>query len=364
METKNVIIVSSGTGGHIYPGIVLAKELKEEGYTSIFFINDNCTSIEILKASGFGYIRFNMIGMPRKISISIFTFMIKIKITFLKSLIKIITLKPVAVIGMGGYLAVPSIVAAKILKKKTFIHEQNTIPGKANIFLNRIVKKTFITFQYSAKYFKNGGVIISGYPVRKDILALSKEKAIKVFNLKNNIFTVLVFAGSLGSVNLNKIVCETFLDLSVENKIQILHIAGFKNYGKLQQRVRLSPNYRVFDYIYNIADAYAVSDIVICRSGAGTVFELKSLNKRAILIPYPYATDNHQYWNAKEIQKDGEVIIIEEKNLTKELLSKSMYFVKNNIKKIILNDTADTTSDSMKLPQRLIVEEIIKCIRS
>ena len=131
---KNIIIASSGTGGHIYPGIALAKEFKKNDYNPIFFVTNNEISIEILKNNGFKYIFFNLSGMPRKISFSFVIFLAKLFLSFLKALKYIVILKPLFVIGTGGYISVPVVFAATILKKKTFIHEQNSLPGKANIF--------------------------------------------------------------------------------------------------------------------------------------------------------------------------------------------------------------------------------------
>jgi UDP-N-acetylglucosamine--N-acetylmuramyl-(pentapeptide) pyrophosphoryl-undecaprenol N-acetylglucosamine transferase len=357
MGNRNIIIVSSGTGGHIYPGIALAEEFKNKGYNPVFFISSNAASLEILKNSGFEYIAFNVSGMPRKISFLFIVFLFKMKFAFFKALKKIIKLNPLVVIGTGGYVTVPVLFAAKVLQKKTFIHEQNAVPGKANILLNRITDKTFINFRSSEKYFKNKNTILSDYPVRKDILSISKEKTLQKLKLKSGVFTILVFGGSLGAVKLNEIACETLLELSFKSKIQVLHITGSKNYIKIQEKVKGNPGYRVFGYMHDIGSAYAVSDIAICRSGAGTVFELRALNKPAILVPYPHATDDHQYWNAKEIEEDGKVIIMEEKNLTKENLCNAVYVLRENIK----NNMSENIT---KFSCELMFEEIIKCIES
>ncbi|GMO64338.1 MAG: undecaprenyldiphospho-muramoylpentapeptide beta-N-acetylglucosaminyltransferase [Endomicrobiia bacterium] len=355
MKNKNIIIASSGTGGHIYPGIALAEEFKNKGYDPIFFISNNPISSEILKNSQFKYIKFNISGMPRKISFNFLIFLIKTKFSFFKALKQIIKLNPLAVIGTGGYMAIPVLIAAKILSKKKFIHEQNAIPGKANILLNKIVDKTFVSLPSSKKNLKN--TIVSGCPIRKDLLLVSKKKALLELKLKDGIFTILVFAGSLGATRFNEIICKILLDLYIEDKFQVLHIVGSESYIKIQEKVKSNPDYRVFDYMHNIANAYATSNIVICRSGASTILELEALDKSAILVPYPYATNNHQYWNAKEIEKNGKVIIIEEKNLTEENLSKAIYTIKKNTRN-------NAVKDIIKFPQELIVNEIIKCIKS
>jgi UDP-N-acetylglucosamine--N-acetylmuramyl-(pentapeptide) pyrophosphoryl-undecaprenol N-acetylglucosamine transferase len=177
--------------------------------------------------------------------------------------------------------------------------------------------------------------------------------------LENKVFTFLIFGGSLGAVKLNEVACDTFLDLSIKDKFQILHITGRKSYNEIQKKVKTNKSYRIFEYMHNIANAYAASDIIICRSGAGSVFEIKVLDKPAILVPYPYATDNHQYWNAKEVEQDGKIVIIEEKNLTKENLTNAIYTL---IKNRVANNKA--VNNAVKFPQELIFKEIIKCIKS
>ncbi|MDR1418451.1 MAG: undecaprenyldiphospho-muramoylpentapeptide beta-N-acetylglucosaminyltransferase [Endomicrobium sp.] len=357
MKYKNIIIASSGTGGHIYPGIALAREFKKNGYNPIFFITDNKISMEILQSNGFEYILLNFSGMPRKISFSFIIFLLKLKLSLLKVLKHILVLQPLAVIGTGGYVSVPVIVASKILKKKTFIHEQNTVPGKANRFLNKLVDKTFISFECSKKYFNNTNLVVSGYPIREEVLHTSKAEALKKLCVLDNIFTVLVFGGSLGAIKLNDIACKTLLNLSKIKQMQVIHVTGDKNYLQMLKCIESNKNYKVFKYMHNIYDAYAVSDIVICRCGAGTIFELKALNKPAVIIPYPYATDNHQYCNAKEVEEDKKFIIIEEKNLTEEKLSEIVEILYSNL-------NTKKNKSFYKFPQELMFKEIIQCIKS
>ncbi|MDR2818180.1 MAG: hypothetical protein LBB37_01900, partial [Endomicrobium sp.] len=245
----------------------------------------------------------------------------------------------------------------KTLGKKIFIHEQNTIPGKANILLNKIADETFVSFSFSTKYFKNKNLVVSGYPVRKDILSVSKNDALKMLSLNDNIFTVLIFGGSLGAVKLNEVTCKALLRFISSKEMQVIHITGAKDFARIQDIVGVRTNYRIFNYMHNIAYAYAACDMVISRSGAGTVFELKALGKTAILIPYPYATDNHQYWNAKEIEEKGKVKVIEEKDFTEKNLLEAVEILKINAKKAAVKNI-------VKQPQEIIYEEITKCIKS
>ena len=357
MENKklNVIIAASGTGGHIYPGIAIAREFKERGYNPVFFVSGNAASAEIIKNSGFEYAVFKISGLPKIFSFGFIKFCVQMPLCFFKALIRISNIKPVAVIGTGGYMSVPVIFAAKILGKKTFIHEQNVIPGKANRFLNGAVDKTFISFKSSDIYFKRKNTVFFGYPVRKEIAGVSKKEACAKFNLDENIFTLLIFGGSLGAVKLNEIAFSAAELLSLKEKIQVIHITGHKGYEEIKAKAAGKDYYNVYPYMHDIFDAYAASCAVICRSGAGTLFELTALNKPAVLVPYPYAADNHQFHNAKEAEAWGNFIVIEESKLTPENLLDAV--------KELRKPRKDTLGGAYKFPQGAIVEEILKGIK-
>ena len=350
---KTIIIASSGTGGHIYPGIAVARELESKGFKPVFFISSNPASLGIIKNEGYEYVAFNLSGMPRKASFSFIVFCVKLFFAFLKSFRYILKLKPQAVFGTGGYISVPVIFAGRILGKKTYLHEQNSVAGIANRFLSLIVSKVFISFESSAKYFKRKNFVLCGYPIRKDILGISKEEACKELGIDKNIFTVLIVGGSLGAAKLNEIAFNAIMSLR-ESKalaaIQVIHITGNANYTEIKEKAANLVHYNVFPYMHDIKHAYAASDAVISRAGAGAVFELKSLNKPAVLIPYPYATDNHQFYNAKELEG---AIVIEEKDLTPQNLCEAVVKLKNTPK------TAETKQEAKPLPQETIVKQII-----
>jgi len=366
VENKNVIIAASGTGGHIYPGISLAKEFRDNGYQVMFFISNNEASENIMKNSGFDFVTFNLSGMPRGFSIRFVSFFFKLIFSFFKSLKLISKIKPAAVIGTGGYISVPPVFAAKILKIKTFIHEQNVFPGVANKLLNRIADITFVSFKDSEKYFKRKKIFFSGYPVRKDISGISKFDVCRKFNFENDIFTILIFGGSLGAAKINEIAFDAVKELSLKEKTQTLHITGQKNHDYIRSKNCNEASYKIFDYMHDIRDAYAASDIVICRAGAGTVFELKMLKKSAVLIPYPSASDNHQFYNAKEIEKDGVVEIIDEKNLSVSALVSLIEKLKSNQNKQIVSNSecSQAKLPIESFPQEIIFGEIKKCIES
>jgi UDP-N-acetylglucosamine--N-acetylmuramyl-(pentapeptide) pyrophosphoryl-undecaprenol N-acetylglucosamine transferase len=348
VDGKNIIVAASGTGGHIYPGIAVARELEIKGFKPVFFISRNFASLEIMKNEGFEYVAFNLSGMPRKFSLSFAVFCFKLFFASVKSFKYILKLKPRAVFGTGGYISFPAVLAAWVLRKKTYIHEQNSVAGAANRFLNLIASKTFISFAGSEKYFKKKNLVLSGYPVRKDILEVSKAEALEKLGLSQNVFTVLIFGGSLGAAKLNETGVKAAALLSLKENIRVLHIAGQKNYDEISALTKGVKDYKVFSYMHDIKYAYAASDAVICRAGAGTVFELKALNKPAVLVPYPYATGNHQFYNAKELEN---AFVIEEKNLTPENLCEALTKLKNAPEKAVMAKTV--------LPPREIIADWI-----
>jgi UDP-N-acetylglucosamine--N-acetylmuramyl-(pentapeptide) pyrophosphoryl-undecaprenol N-acetylglucosamine transferase len=355
---KYIIISSSGTGGHIYPAILLAEEFKEVGYNIVFFINITSISLEIIKKYNFEYILFNIPEIQYKNPFLFILFFFKIIFVFFKSLTKILFLNPHFLINTGGFISIPVVFAAKIFNKKIFTHEQNVIPGKANIFLSKLSNKIFINFKKTEKFFNKKKSFVFGCPIRKCMVNISKKKAIEDLKLKNNLFTILIFGGSLGSKKINEITCKTIIELFNEFEFQVLHITGINFFRDVKKTAKGLKNYKIFDYMHDISKAYAVSDIIICRSGACTVSEIKYLNKSSILIPYKHATDNHQYWNAKEIEKKNKTIIIEEKNFNEEELKKSICFLFLNLKKFVDKNIVNFNT----LPQKLIFKEIMKTI--
>lgn len=352
---KKLIIAASGTGGHIYPGISAAEELKELGFEPVFFLGNNAASTEIIKNSGFDRVSFNMSGMPRKFSFAFITFCFKTLFSIFKSMKYILKNKPAAVLGMGGYISVPAVIAGKLLGKKTYIHEQNTVPGAANKLLNRICFETFLSFESSEKYFKKKNLLLTGYPIRKNILSVTKKQGLEKLRLEEGVFTVLVFGGSLGAARLNTIAFDAMELIAAGENIQVAHISGFANFEEMKAKAERKKYYKVFNYIHDMAYAYAASDIVVCRSGAGTVFELKALDKSAVLVPYPYATDNHQLYNAKETELAGKIRIIEEKDLNAAILKDAVISLRKS-------ENTEGRREKYIFPQEIIAGKILKDI--
>ena len=358
---KNILIAVSGTGGHVYPGIALAYELKNEGYNPVFVVNNNKNgvSLNIVKNSGYDYTILDFKAPPRKISFDMILFPFKfIKVLFnANSILK--EIKPKVVIGMGAYLSFPILLVARIKNISTLIHEQNSVPGLANKILSLFVNKVAISFKETGKYFNKRKTVFTSNPIRKDIFNIKREDAAKKMNIASNVFTIFVFGGSLGATKLNNIMFDVskILYEKYKEKIQIIHILGKNDFQTLSKKYEtIEYNKYVVEYMNDIGNAYACSDILICRAGAGTVKEVEMYNLPALFIPFPYATANHQYFNAKSVEQKNLREVIEEKNITKEQI---INFIENK-----MTDKIDTDRIIIpkSFPQELLAKEVLKLI--
>jgi UDP-N-acetylglucosamine--N-acetylmuramyl-(pentapeptide) pyrophosphoryl-undecaprenol N-acetylglucosamine transferase len=236
------------------------------------------------------------------------------------------------------------------------IHEQNALPGMTNRMLASFADTVALSFEESKPYFPGKRTVVTGNPVRKDLFKNPVMETYARFGIVDNRFTIMVFGGSQGAAGINRAVvgsCE-FLK-QIKDKIQFLHISGAKDYHFVRQEYQEKgiPG-SVYAYTHEIGEAYAVSDLIICRSGATTVAELKILNKQAVLVPFPFATANHQEFNARALEKEGKARVIIEKDLTPRLLAD------------IISEAfkAPKNAGALKLPsvfpQELLAAEVMK----
>ena len=228
---KNVLIVVSGTGGHVYPGTALAYELKKAGFNPVFTVNDNKNgvSLKIVKESGYEYKILNFKAPARKISLRMFLFPFNLIKAFFDAKKMLDELKPKAVAGMGAYLSFPVLSAAKLKKIPTLIHEQNSVPGLANRILAKFVTRVAVSFKSSQKYFNKAKTVFTSNPVRRDIFDISRAEAATKLNLNPNVFTVFIFGGSLGASKLNNVMIDVAKDLYSmhKNEIQFIRLLDY-----------------------------------------------------------------------------------------------------------------------------------------
>lgn len=322
-ENKKIIIAAGGTGGHLYPGLMLARELKKRGADTLFIIRSADPAKNILENEKVSYSEIPIRGMPRKMSLQFFTFIYRLIRSFFLSVKLLREACPDAVVGMGGYISFPVVIAAVYTGIPVLIHEQNYIPGFSNRLLSYVTGTVALSFDASIKYFRRMKTVVTGNPVRSELFDVEPSAAYAALNLDPSRFTVLVFGGSQGASGLNRITAESLAHLAhVKDKIQFIHLSGVKDVKWVTDEYNNRGfKSRVFDYMHEMGTTLAAADLVICRSGATTVAELALLKKKAILVPYPHATADHQWYNASLLAATGQAEVIREKDLTPSLLA-------------------------------------------
>ena len=328
-----VVISAGGTGGHIYPALAIINKIKEMEPDSEFLYigTHNRMEKDIIPKYNIPFEQIEIYGFNRKNMFKNVKAVLCISraIKRCRKLIK--KFNPDIVIGVGGYVSVPVIYSAKKLGYKTFIHEQNSTPGKANKFLEKYTDMIFVSFESSKKYFKTKNIVFTGNPCSED--AIKKEKIDKsMLGLNKNKKLVLFVMGSLGSSKMNNYLYKTMS--SFENKdYEILFVTGKDSYEEMSKKT-YPKNVKVVPFIDEITRVMKVTDVIVSRAGATTLSEIISLNVPSILVPSPYVPDNHQYKNAMDLVNNNAAILIEEKNLTSELLVNKIDELINNSEKI------------------------------
>lgn len=352
-----VIISAGGSGGHIYPAISIINKIKEREPNSEFLYigTHNRMEKDIIPKYNIPFETIEIYGFDRKrITKNIRTLRCFFKsIKRCKKLIK--SFKPDVVIGVGGYVTGPVLYSAHKLGYKTFIHEQNSYPGKANHFLSNFADKIAVSFKSSLKKFPEYKTIFTGNPCSEN--ALKVEAASKSeFKLKENKKLILFVMGSLGSSKVNDILLKTMS--SFNNKdYEILFVTGNSSYEDISKN-NFPSNVHVVPYIDNMARIMKKTDIIVSRAGASTLSEIIALNIPSILIPSPYVSENHQFKNAMDLIEKKAALMIEEKDLKGDILVKTIdnlinneieiNKIKENLKKLSIEDSASRIYDELK----------------
>ena len=322
----NIILATGGSGGHIFPALKVAEQLTRKG-NKVFFVGAFQSGLSHIQRSGYSYATISARGMsvwPPQKAVGSFYFMTK---AVLESLRILKYFKPDCVCGFGGYGSFPLVLSAVFLKYPTMIHEQNVVPGKANLFLSKYVKRIALTFEESSRYFKSGRTVVTGCPVHAvfpDEGNPEREKIFRRFQLDPRKKTILILGGSQGSHRINLEVMNTLEFLKQLSNIQVIHVGGKKDHQNLKTTYEKSGvPFRLFEFLDEMGAAYQMADLIISRAGALTVLEIAQFQIPSILIPYPFA-GGHQKENAKILETMGTAKIIEEKNLNTELLQQTI----------------------------------------
>jgi len=311
--------MAGGTGGHVYPGLAIAEQLRAQG-VQVFWLGTRCgLEAKLVPKAGFT-IRFIRIGGLRGKGVvrqTLAPFLILI--AFLQSLWIILRVRPHVVLGMGGFASGPGGVAAWLLHRRLLIHEQNAVPGMTNRLLANLATEVMEAFPGSFSSVRgtyiHHPVRHTGNPVRHDIALLSPPA--ERLQRQDEVLRVLVLGGSQGAEILNKVVPEAIGTLMDSTSIMVCHQTGARHlahtrtgYSELRVTVELVP------FINDMAGAYAWADLVVSRAGAMTVTELTVVGVASILVPYPFAVDDHQLKNARFLADAGAAVLVSQSELT------------------------------------------------
>jgi UDP-N-acetylglucosamine--N-acetylmuramyl-(pentapeptide) pyrophosphoryl-undecaprenol N-acetylglucosamine transferase len=325
IEHMNVIIAGGGTGGHLYPGIAIAREILREGRSDVLFVGtEQGIEARVLAKEGLP-VRFITVGKLKGMK---FMSALKTVLTLPRSIHQSLRLlreiRPDVVIGVGGYSSGPLGLAALCLRVPLLIVEPNSYAGLANRKLGRIADKVVLCFPGTNQmgFFPSQKTVSMGPLVRKGIEQGDRETALRDFGLDPARYLVFVMGGSGGAHAINMALMEAIPYLREATDIQILHQTGEKDVAEVAAGYRKAGiRAAVVPYVYDMAGAYAAADLVVSRSGATTVAELAVCGKRAVLIPFPFAADNHQEYNARALAALGTAEVLIQKELSPELLS-------------------------------------------
>ena len=320
---KKILIAGGGTGGHLYPGIAVAAEAKKDGIEVLFVGTARGIETRVVPREGFNLKlinagRFKGMGASQKIKT-----LLSIPAGVAEAGRVISAFGPDAVLGVGGYASFPAVLAAKIMGKPVILQEQNAVPGLANKLLGKIADRICIGFQAARSFFPKHKCVLTGNPIRLGLLGINREDALSALKLEQKRITILVTGGSGGATKINKAVAGALPKLmDMQHKLQFIHQTGERDFEETAAAYEKAGfTSRVMPYIYDMAPAYACADLVICRSGALTIAEVTALGKPAVLIPYPFAADNHQEVNARELQDAGAAIVVLDSEATGERLA-------------------------------------------
>jgi len=323
-----ILIAGGGTGGHVFPGIAVAEEIKRRSPTAtvVFVGGRRGLEAQAVPAAGFPIRFVSVRGLPRRAWWRWPAALLTNAIGFLQSLWVVARERPDAVLGTGGYVSGPVALATWMFRRPLILQEQNSIPGIANRWLARIADEVHLSFVEARSYFsRKDNLKVSGNPVRAHILSGDRNAALAEFGLAAGKPTIFVFGGSRGAHRINQAAIEAMRKLKDRVDVQFILQTGREDFEWAKGVVEAErlPS-RVMAFLQRIHMAYAAADLVVCRSGAMTLAEIAVVGTPAILVPYPHAAHDHQVVNAGNLVDRGAASMIPDRELSGERLAQEI----------------------------------------
>ena len=323
-----VAVAGGGTGGHIYPAVAVVDRLKRAvADLDVVFIGTR-RGLEGGIVPRLGYRMRRIVSRPlppRKNAAFLYSLMCA-SVGLVQSLFILALDRPHVVVGTGGYASGPVVLAARLIGIPILLIEPNSVPGRTVTMLSRYADEIALGFKESIRYFSKGtNLRVTGVPIRSSLVACSRASGMKLFQLDPERKSVFVFGGSRGASSINRAVMEAVKTLQGRSDLQFLIQTGERDFRLVADAVEgLDIKCRVYPFIEEMGLAYAVSDLVVCRAGAGAVAEITANALPAILIPYPHATAQHQESNARLLEAHGAARVILDVDLDGEVLARTI----------------------------------------
>ncbi len=315
MSVRPVLIMAGGTGGHVFPALAVADELRSRGVPIVWLGTHNGIEARVVKQAGYQIEWLSITGLRGKNTATLLLAPFRLMIACAQAFRVLWQRKPSAVLGMGGFTAGPGGLMAWLLRCPLLIHEQNAIAGLTNRILAHLAGEVLEAFPQTF----NKKTRTVGNPVRKEIQQLADPQ--QRLGSHTNALRILVIGGSLGAVRLNEVVPEAVSTITADARPEIFHQAGAANLDMTREVYRKHcVDARIEAFIDDMAAAYGWADLVICRAGAMTVFELAAAGVGSILVPYPHAVDDHQTANAEYLASKGAALVRQQHELSGEWL--------------------------------------------
>lgn len=331
MTMSPVMILAGGTGGHVFPALAVAKELKQRGVPIIWVGTEKGLEAKVVPAAGFTLTLMHVQGLRGKGVRQYVRAPLIIARALMEGLKIVRKYQPCALLGMGGFVSGPCALMGVMLRKPLIIHEQNAVLGLTNRILAPLCKRMFTGFPIQ---HKKSNSEFSGNPVRKELMTMAEP--VMRLNREDDHKRILIVGGSLGALALNNVMPEAVKIVTQSMKIKVRHQTGANKRERVLWSYQQDDlNAQVDEFIDDMSKAYAWADIIICRSGAITLAEIAAVGLASILVPYPYAVDDHQTENARSYVEANAACMMPESELTAENLAESLLTLLSDENKLL-----------------------------
>jgi UDP-N-acetylglucosamine--N-acetylmuramyl-(pentapeptide) pyrophosphoryl-undecaprenol N-acetylglucosamine transferase len=330
---KPILVMAGGTGGHVFPALAVAERLRERGEQIVWLGTRAGIEARVVPAANFAIEWLDVQGLRGKGIATLLLAPFKLLRACWQALAILRRTRPGAVLGMGGFASGPGGLMARLLNIPLFVHEQNAIVGLTNRILSRFASGVFVAFPQAAEAIGHAECI--GNPVRAAFSQVP-EPATRLEPRIGEPMRLLVVGGSLGAAALNRLVPQAIACLDREQRPRVRHQCGEKHIQTCRDNyaeARVEAD--VVSFIEDMAEAYAWADLVICRAGALTIAELSAVGVASLLVPFPYAVDNHQYYNARFLEQEDAAQVLVEDQISPESLALKMQFFQQNRPRLV-----------------------------